>query len=182
MKFLTPPPPFHQLLSAIQMRSEPSCWRMFFKWMAITHSSLSYVSKPGACLAKGWRLPVDQLASEFVHLVLHALHLRVEPIMSIFFALKDLICIILRILLWGKLALWSNLCVLIHKWEKSSLCGMGKKIGNGPPCENSSYTFSDRIILIFKKIAKIHDLRSGLLPRLKISVQKLESLWEKEGK
>ena len=50
-----------------------------------------------------------------------------------FFALKDVICIILRILLWGKLALWSNLCVLIHKWEKSSLCGMGKKIGNGPP-------------------------------------------------
>ena len=92
----------------------------------------------------------------------------------VFFTLKDLICIRLRILLWGKLALWSNLCVLIHKWEKSSLCGMGKKIGNGPPCENSSYTFSDRNILIFKKIAKIYDLQSGLLPRLKVSVQNLE--------
>ena len=91
-----------------------------------------------------------------------------------FFALKDVICIILGILLWGKLALWSNLCVLIHKWEKSSLCGMGKKIGNGPPCENSSYTFPDRIFFILRKIAKIHDLRSGLLPSWKVSVQRLE--------
>ena len=122
MKFLTPPPPFHQLLSAIQMRSEPSCWRMFFKWMAITHSSLSYVSKPGACLAKGWRLPVDQLASEFVHLVLHALHLRVEPIMSIFHLERFNLYHIEKNLLWVFFILKDWICIIGFFCEESWRC------------------------------------------------------------
>lgn len=34
---------------------------------------------PGAGLAEGGGLPVDQLAPELVHLLLHPLHLRVKP-------------------------------------------------------------------------------------------------------
>ena len=157
------------------MRSEPSCWRMFFKWMAILHT-LHYFMFPylEPVLRKDDdSLLINSLLNLFISSSMR--FISESNLLWVFFlALKDLICIILRILLWGKLALWSNLCVLIHKWEKSSLCGMGKKIGNGPPCENSSYTFPDRNIFIFKKIAKIQELRSGLPPSWKVSGQKLE--------
>ena len=41
-------------------------------------------SVPGASLAEGRGLPVDQLAPELVHLLLHPLHLRVKPATGVF--------------------------------------------------------------------------------------------------
>ena len=87
MKFLTPPPPSRRLLSAIQRTSEQSCYsKMLFKFMTTSTWSFSSVWEnvrfspvPGASLAEGGGLPVDQLAPELVHLLLHPLHLRVEP-------------------------------------------------------------------------------------------------------
>ena len=55
--------------------------------------------------------------------------------------------------------------------EKLSLWN-GKEDRERAPPVRAVLTHSQ--IEIFKKIAKIHDLRSGLLPRLKVSVQNLE--------
>ena len=38
---------------------------------------------PGGGFPEGVRLPADQLASEPVHLLLHPLHLRVEPALDV---------------------------------------------------------------------------------------------------
>ena len=61
-------------------------WRLFKLMTTMTTWSLKLVWEtvrfsqvPGAGLAEGGGLPVDQLAPELVHLLLHPLHLRVKP-------------------------------------------------------------------------------------------------------
>ena len=115
-------------------------------------------SVPGASLAEGRGLPVDQLAPELVHLLLHPLHLRVKPATGVFvifttssppwmmFFLLGVLAILYTISSFRKVSPGCISVVLIQqKWKNNSFsCRKGKEISRQLLLRESWFSFKRR--------------------------------------